>query len=113
MEQQSSTETLSSACNRWVMGLRRTACALTALLVASANAQVPMPAAPTPAGTASTDSREEILKTFQREAHAAYAEAKQACQPLAVDEKTVCLAKARLQFDEDMRYAKMRADLGY
>ena len=59
------------------------------------------------------ESREEILKTFQREAQAAYAEAKKECATLPAAERPVCLAKARLQFDDDMRYATKRADMGY
>jgi len=70
------------------------------------------PAPPTTENSA-RESREEILKTFQREAQAAYAEAKKACAPLSADERTICLAKARLQFDDDMRYATKRADMGY
>ena len=59
-------------------------------------------------------SKEEILKTFQREANAAYAQARQACQAVSdAKEREICLAKARLQFDQDMRYAQKRADMGY
>ncbi len=58
-------------------------------------------------------SREEILALFQREAKAAYQMHREACQGLPTDEQAVCLAKARLQFDEDMRYAQRRADQGY
>jgi hypothetical protein len=70
------------------------------------------PAPATPENSA-RESREEILKTFQREAQAAYAEAKQACAPMPAADRTICLAKARLQFDDDMRYATKRADMGY
>lgn len=57
--------------------------------------------------------QDEVLRTFQREAHAAYNEAKQACEATVVEqEKSVCLAKARLQFDADMRYAQKRAANG-
>lgn len=58
-------------------------------------------------------TREEILALFQREARAAYQMNKLACEGLADEPKKICLAKARLQFDEDMRYAKKRAELGY
>ena len=59
-------------------------------------------------------SREDILKTFQREAHAAHAQARQECQAVSdAKERQICLARARLQFDEDMRYAQKRADMGY
>ena len=58
-------------------------------------------------------TREEILAVFQREARAAYQMHRQACAELPADEQKVCLAKARLQFDEDMRYAQRRADQGY
>lgn len=57
---------------------------------------------------------DEILKLFQREARAAYAEARQACQAISDSkEKEICLARARLNFDADMRYAQKRADMGY
>jgi len=55
----------------------------------------------------------EILALFEREARAAYAMNKQACDGLAAEEQNVCLARARLQFDEDMRYAQKRAAQGY
>jgi len=58
-------------------------------------------------------SREEILALFEREASAAYAMAKEACEPLAGEEQKQCLAKARLQYDADRRYARKRADQGY
>lgn len=58
-------------------------------------------------------ARAEILKTFQREARAAYAEAQTACKDLEKDQQAVCLAKARVQYDQDMKYAQKRADLGY
>ena len=58
-------------------------------------------------------SREEILALFEREARAAYQMNKQACEPLSAQDKKVCLARARLQFDADMRYAQKRADQGY
>jgi len=58
-------------------------------------------------------TRQEILALFEREARAAYQMNKAACAELADEPKRICLAKARLQFDEDMRYAKKRADLGY
>lgn len=55
----------------------------------------------------------EILALFEREARAAYAMNKQACDGLAAEEQKICLARARLQFDEDMRYAQKRAAQGY
>jgi len=55
----------------------------------------------------------EILALFEREARAAYAMNKQACEGLATEEQKICLARARLQFDEDMRYAQKRAAQGY
>lgn len=58
-------------------------------------------------------ARAEILKTFQREARAAYAEAQTACKTLEKDQQAVCLAKARIQYDQDMQYAQKRANLGY
>ena len=61
-----------------------------------------------------TNVHDEILRTFEREAHAAYSEAKRACEThVAHHDKEICLAKARLQFDADMRYAQQRADQGY
>ncbi|AWB33247.1 hypothetical protein [Orrella marina] len=71
------------------------------------------------ATTPSADSnapatREEVLKTFQREAHAAYAEARKNCQSIASEqEQQICFAKAKLQFDADMRYAEKRANMGF
>lgn len=58
-------------------------------------------------------TRDEILALFQREARAAYQMNKEACDPLPAEDKKVCLARARLQFDADMRYAQKRADQGY
>ena len=58
-------------------------------------------------------ARAEILRTFQRESRAAYAEAQTACKDLEKDQQAVCLAKARIQYDQDMQYAQKRADLGY
>ena len=67
---------------------------------------------PSPYGEPMT--REEILKTFQREANAAYAEARQACAMINDSkEREICLARAKLQFDHDMRYAEKRANMGY
>jgi hypothetical protein len=81
---------------------------------ATATAQTaPTPVTQSAPESSARESREEILKTFQREAQAAYAEAKKACAALPTAERTVCLAKARLQFDDDMRYATKRADMGY
>jgi hypothetical protein len=56
---------------------------------------------------------EEILQTFQQEARAAYKMNMAACEGLSPEDKKICLAKARLQYDADMRYAKKRADQGY
>lgn len=67
----------------------------------------------TTGGAIDQASRAEILATFQREARAAYAEAKTACQDLPKDQQAVCLAKARIQFDQDMQYAQKRADMGF
>lgn len=58
-------------------------------------------------------TREEILAVFQQEARAAYKMNKEACEPLSAEDKKICLARARLQFDADMRYAQKRADQGY
>lgn len=59
-------------------------------------------------------SYDEILKTFEREAKAAYAIAKQECQALSdAQERNQCLAKARLQYDQDLRYAQERAQMGH
>lgn len=68
---------------------------------------------PVTSGVIDDAARAEILKTFQREARAAYAEAKIACKDLAKDQQAVCLAKARIQFDQDMQYAQKRADMGF
>jgi hypothetical protein len=58
-------------------------------------------------------SREEILAMFEREARAAYQMNRQACEGLPDQENKKCLAAARLQFDQDLRYARRRADQGY
>lgn len=58
-------------------------------------------------------TREQILAVFQQEARAAYQMNKEACSGLSADEQKICLARARLQFDADMRYAQKRADQGY
>ena len=55
----------------------------------------------------------EILALFEREARAAYAMNKQACNEHAGEDQKRCLAAARLQFDADMRYAQKRAAQGY
>jgi hypothetical protein len=55
----------------------------------------------------------EILAVFQQEARAAYKMNQDACEGLATEEKQICLARARLQFDADMRYAQKRANQGY
>jgi|GEM_PF-3023863 len=60
------------------------------------------------------ESSQEILRTFEREARAAYQEAKAACAGIDdPKEREICLAKAKLQFDADMRYARKRAETGY
>jgi hypothetical protein len=68
-------------------------------------------------GGSSADSEtmtpNEILALFQREARAAYQMNKEACDGLPEDDRKICLARARLQFDEDMRYAQKRANQGY
>lgn len=68
---------------------------------------------PVTSGAIDDAARAEILKTFQREARAAYAEAQTACKDLAQDQQAVCLAKARIQFDQDMQYAQKRANMGF
>ena len=68
---------------------------------------------PVTSGVIDDAARAEILKTFQREARAAYAEAQAACKDLVKDQQAVCLAKARIQFDEDMQYAQKRANMGF
>jgi hypothetical protein len=60
-----------------------------------------------------TMTADEIKALFEREARAAYAMNKQACEDLSAEDKKVCLARARLQFDADMRYAQKRAAQGY
>jgi hypothetical protein len=68
---------------------------------------------PVTSGAIDENSRAEILKTFQRESRAAYAEAQTACKDLPKDQQAVCLAKARIQFDQDMQYAQKRANMGF
>ncbi len=71
---------------------------------------------PTQAESFEDDGRltyDEILAMFEREARAAYQINRQACEPLAGEELKKCLAAARLQFDQDLRYARRRADQGY
>ena len=70
-------------------------------------------AATTPSSQDGAMTPNEILALFEREARAAYAMNKQACDGLAAEEQKICLARARLQFDEDMRYAQKRAAQGY
>lgn len=114
MLHQSSTLTLHPHWRLWLLAVALVAASGLALPVPWALAQTAPAAASAPVAPATSgDSREEILKTFQREAYAAYAEAQKACQSLPEDPRKICLAKARLQFDEDMRYAQMRADMGY
>ena len=60
-----------------------------------------------------TMTADEIKALFEREARAAYAMNKQACEDLSAEDKKICLARARLQFDADMRYAQKRAAQGY
>lgn len=70
----------------------------------------------TQAESAEDDGRmtyDEILALFQREARAAYQMNRQACEGMAAEDLKKCLAAARLQFDQDLRYAQRRADQGY
>lgn len=64
-----------------------------------------------PSGAAMTSA--EIQALFEREARAAYAMNKKTCDGLLPEDKKICLARARLQFDADMRYAQKRAAQGY
>jgi len=80
---------------------------------ASPAAQPSNLAEPASAAQEGAMTREEIFKTFEREARAAYQIAQASCQALSGQDKAVCLASARLQFDEDMRYAQKRADMGH
>lgn len=66
-----------------------------------------------PASENSPMTPDEILALFEREARAAYAMNQKACQAMAAEDKKICMARARLQFDADMRYAKKRAAQGY
>lgn len=68
---------------------------------------------PITSGAIDDTARAEILRTFQQEARAAYAEAQTACKDLTKDQQAVCLAKARIQFDQDMQYAQKRANMGF
>lgn len=83
------------------------------------NVNTSTPLAGSPAGSAADSAdddgltREEILALFQLEARAAYQMNKEACEGLPAEDKKICLARARLQFDSDMRYAQKRADQGY
>ena len=79
------------------------------MLITDAQAATPATASEANAGMTS----EEILALFQREARAAYQMNQDACEGLSTQEKKICLARARLQFDADMRYAQKRADQGY
>ena len=95
--------------------------ALTVFVLSAANGQVLAQsqaesnnnAATTPSSQDGAMTPNEILALFEREARAAYAMNKQACDGLAAEEQKICLARARLQFDEDMRYAQKRAAQGY
>lgn len=72
------------------------------------------PVITSPSNTDAPTTREEVFKIFQREAHAAWAEARKACESMTEQQaREVCIAKARLQFDADMRYAEQRANMGY
>jgi hypothetical protein len=68
---------------------------------------------PVTSGVIDENARAEILKTFQHESRAAYAEAQTACKDLTKDQQAVCLAKARIQYDQDMQYAQKRANMGF
>jgi hypothetical protein len=68
---------------------------------------------PVTSGVIDDAARAEILKTFQKEARAAYAEAQAACKDIVKDQQAVCLAKARIQFDQDMKYAQKRTNMGF
>jgi hypothetical protein len=68
---------------------------------------------PVTSGVIDENARAEILKTFQHESRAAYAEAQTACKDLPKDQQAVCLAKARIQYDQDMQYAQKRANMGF
>jgi hypothetical protein len=92
---------------------------LTAGLAKAQNSPVVAPdgtSATVPAAVSGDDGSltpAEILAVFQQEARAAYKMNKDACEGLATEEKQICLARARLQFDADMRYAQKRANQGY
>lgn len=81
---------------------------LASLLTVTVMAQVP-----TPADDSETMTREQILALFEKEAQIAYRIARESCAPLTDEAQKRCLAKARLQYDADRRYARKRADLGY
>ena len=115
---------------RHVKGIRRVFKAfvvgVTAGLVAGifAHVSAQTTAATTATGQSATDqtqqssddgtmTADEIKALFEREARAAYAMNKQACEDLSAEDKKICLARARLQFDADMRYAQKRAAQGY
>lgn len=88
----------------------------TAFAQASSSQTITAPSSATPVEDSSQEgamTSAEILALFQREARAAYQMNKQACDGLTAQEKKICLARARLQFDADMRYAQKRADQGY
>jgi hypothetical protein len=84
--------------------------ALSLLLIVGATSVV---AQTTPPENEQPLSSEEILALFEREANAAYAIAKETCEPLSGQEAKQCLAQARLQYDADRRYARKRAEQGY
>lgn len=103
--------------NLVVIGILLASFAVTSALAQNQPQSQPQNTTNSTVSTAEADdgalTREEILAVFQREARAAYQMHRQACAQLPADEQKVCLAKARLQFDEDMRYAQRRADQGY
>ena len=84
--------------------------ALNLLLIVGATSVV---AQTTPPENEQPLTSEEILALFEREANAAYAIAKETCEPLSGQEQKQCLAQARLQYDADRRYARKRAEQGY
>lgn len=100
-----------------VIGILSASFAVTGALAQNQPQSQPQNTTDAAAPSAATDdgalTREEILAVFQREARAAYQMHREECAQLPTEQQKVCLAKARLQFDEDMRYAQRRADQGY
>ena len=108
---------------RWVMGISALVMVLGLGVGAVADVAMAQTQSKAQSGTSASASTgtesdgaltpNEILALFEREARAAYAMNKQACDELAGDDQQRCLAAARLQFDADMRYAQRRAAQGY